>query len=510
MKKAALINNRIGIAIFFAEKELRMEKEKEQNTLPKWCHAVLPQDGSLVIITYGEPGYKRSPLESKDREENRRIADRENAKIGKITLQQEKTMIAGALLGWKPLSGMQETHIDNEPWELLVIKEDVDGKTHGSVLDAPAAPYDIFDALDRAYVPGEVADIQVEIREGGLPCLDQRIDPHTNIFELNDFIKRYFQLDERGRKCFQGQIEMELQGMESGQKIPIDRLINLTGSAGNCELYDDVHTDYQLGKYAVEHRMVKELESMPEALREMLDYESIGRKKRHDDKGIFTDCGYVSRKEYVKDIYSAEAIPREKPDYMIKMLITHDKGTQSELKLPTNDLELAKAYIELGLDDYSKLDGCRFAVEDCAIPWMKKMLNDELNQTDYFGHINEFARQLEFLERNGNLLSFKALLDEAPADISLDEVIDLTKKTVKFRLERSLKTPSDYAVESLAEKGIDINETMINGKQLMEYGETVVAEKGIVLTEYGDLVSKTGETIEDCMGREEQGMIMEP
>lgn len=117
-----------------------MEKEKEQNTLPKWCHAVLPQDVSLVIITYGEPGYKRSPLESKDREENRRIADRENAKIGKITLQQEKTMIAGALLGWKPLSGMQETHIDNEPWELLVIKEDVDGKTHGSVLDAPAAP----------------------------------------------------------------------------------------------------------------------------------------------------------------------------------------------------------------------------------------------------------------------------------------------------------------------------------------------------------------------------------
>lgn len=249
---------------------------------------------------------------------------------------------------------------------------------------------------------------------------------------------------------------------------------------------------------------------MPEALSELLDYESIGRKKRHDDKGIFTDCGYVSRKEYVKDIYSAEAIPREKPDYMIKMLITHDKGTQAELMLPTNDLELAKAYIELGLDDYSKLDGCRFTVEDCAIPWMKKMLNDELNQTDYFGHINEFARQLEFLERNGNLLSFKALLDETPADISLDEVIDLTEKTVKFRLERSLKTPSDYAVESLAEKGIDINETMINGKQLLEYGETVVAEKGIVLTEYGDLVSKTGETIEDCMGREEQGMKMEP
>lgn len=41
--------------------------EKQGNTLPKRCHAVLPQDGSLVIITYGERGYKKSPLESKDR-----------------------------------------------------------------------------------------------------------------------------------------------------------------------------------------------------------------------------------------------------------------------------------------------------------------------------------------------------------------------------------------------------------------------------------------------------------
>ncbi|WP_279222006.1 hypothetical protein [Clostridium sp. E02] len=38
--------------------------------------------------------------------------------------------------------------MDEEPWEALIVKEDVNGETHGSVLVMPAGPYDIWDALD--------------------------------------------------------------------------------------------------------------------------------------------------------------------------------------------------------------------------------------------------------------------------------------------------------------------------------------------------------------------------
>ena len=47
---------------------------------------------------------------------------------------KEKSMLAGALLGWKPLAGMEQTSTVNEPWEVLVVKEDINGVTKGSVV----------------------------------------------------------------------------------------------------------------------------------------------------------------------------------------------------------------------------------------------------------------------------------------------------------------------------------------------------------------------------------------
>lgn len=483
-----------------------MSGKHDRNTLPKWCHTILPQEGSLVIITYGEPGYKISPWNSGDREENRRIADRENRKIGRITLQQEKTMLTGALLGWKPLAGMGQVSTENEPWSVLIVKEDVDGNTNGSVVEMPATQYEIFDALDRSFVPAEEKIMDIEISEGGLPCLDERINPHTDIFELNYFIQKYFDLSEHEKKCFQGQIDMELQLMEKEQKIPIERLINLTGSAEDCELLEDVDTDYQLGKYCVENGKVKALENMPEILFDILDYESIGRKERLSKNGIFTENGYMTQNEYVRDIYSDKAISKEKPDYMIQLRVCHEKGKPAVINLPTDEMAVANAFLQLGLDNYEELEDCEFSVIDCIIPWTKEQMNDELYQTDCFGKINEFAKQLAKLVRKGELLTCKAILEETPADVILDEIIDLSSQTDKFMLEKSMKSPAEYAVESLAEKGVDINETLIGKEQLMKYGESVIAEKGIVLTEYGDLISQTGETVIGCMGREQQGM----
>lgn len=486
-----------------------MEQKTGNSTLPKWCHTVLPQDGSLVIVTYGDSGYRSSPFESGNREENRRIADRENRKLGKISLQQEKTMLAGALLGWEPLADMEQISEENEPWEILVVREDVNGITKGSVVEMPAIQYEIYDALDRAYLPSEEKDIQVEIREGGLPILDGRIDPHTDIFELNNFIQRYFKLDENEKKCYQGQLEMEFQKMGEKQKIPIDKLINLSGSVGSCELLENIHTDYQLGKYCVENHLIKEVETLPEVLLDMLDYESLGRKERQLKGGTFTEYGYMTRNEYVHDIYSAKAIPKERPDYMIRLLIDHEKGKQSALNLPAFEENVAKAYVELGLENYEELADCEFSVEDCVIPWTKKLMNDELYQSDSFGIINEFAKQMTKLSREGKLLTYKAMLEETPADTTLEEIIDLSHQVDKFTLIQTMKCSSDYAIESLAEKGVDIKDTLLSRQQLMDYGESVLAEKGIVQTDFGDLVSRTGETILECMGRGNQGMTME-
>lgn len=67
--------------------------------LPANCFTVSDLDGSLILIQNGEQGYYPSSWSTNDPEENRRIADSYNQKLG-ITPEQEKAMSAGSMFGW--------------------------------------------------------------------------------------------------------------------------------------------------------------------------------------------------------------------------------------------------------------------------------------------------------------------------------------------------------------------------------------------------------------------------
>ena len=67
--------------------------------LPDLCWSVRLGEGDLIYIKKGEGGYNRSKMSTKDKAQNRYLADYNNRRRG-ITRAQEQAMLTGCLHGW--------------------------------------------------------------------------------------------------------------------------------------------------------------------------------------------------------------------------------------------------------------------------------------------------------------------------------------------------------------------------------------------------------------------------
>lgn len=122
---------------------------------------------------------------------------------------------------------------------------------------------------------------------------------------------------------------------------------------------------------------------------------------------------------------------------------------------------------------------------------------------------NELAGQLRRLDRDGCFPICKAMLSAAPQDTSLEEDLDLAYQADEFSLLREIATPAGYAKAELAKCSIPLKEELFaSDAALCHYGEKLMEHEKASSTEYGILVPRGGQTVEQCLNRPEPHMEM--
>lgn len=400
--------------------------------------------------------------------------------------------------------------------ELGISRPGAFGSNTSATIVLPATPYELLDTLDRARVTDGRVIYSTEILSCELDYLPQFLSPNSNLYELNHLCRRLVSLGNWELDCFEGMVMMD--AVQTGYSpIPVDRLINITVSMEHCQIAYEAHDDASLGKFYAENGFVPQLDSLPDNIYTWLDFGKIGKEMREGEGGVFTSSGYVVQNGIIARMYqSGEAVPTEKPDYMVLLRVTkghfndpeYDNDLSTLLKLPASDQELFHAVEEL---DAASPKECAFTAVDCIIPRLTEKTSDELEDTNggCYELVNELAGQLRHLDREAGIPACKAMLAVAPEDISLEEALDLAYQTDEFRLLRETATPADYAKAELAKCTIPLKEELFaSNAALCYYGEKLMDHDKASSTEYGILVSRGGRTVEQCLNRPEPQMEM--
>ncbi len=404
----------------------------------------------------------------------------------------------------------------DKEFELIISRPGSFGVNTSATLALPATPYEMVDALDKARVTDGRIIYSIEILSSELDYLPQFLSPSTNLYELNHLAHRLSALSQWELDCFEGMVMMDTI-QTSYAPIAVERLINMTHSMENCQIAYEAHDDASLGLFYADNGFVPELETLPENVFKWLDYGKIGKEMREGEGGVFTPSGYVVQNGEISQTYkSGDAIPAKKPDYAVLLKVTkgyfndpkYDNELTTALKLPTDDKELYRAAGEV---DAASPEECAFIAVDCIVPRLTEIINNTLDVSidDCCGQMNELARQLQQLDNTGDIPTYKAMLEAAPKDISLEEALDLAYQTESFSLLREVSSPADYAAKEIHRLMSYENDVGLEKYfDLPGYGRHIIEKNGIAETSYGLLEPQDGQTVEQCLGRPDQSMEM--
>lgn len=484
-----------------------MDKQS-RNRLPEQC-LFMNANGEIMRIEYGKPGFNRSELNTENRKANQVIVNSYNEKHG-ITAEQVDTMHQGALFGWnvpqlsrQEHSGMKSGHI----FEVEISRPGSFGAETSSTLTLPAAPYEILDALDKARITNERVIYSAEIIGCELDYLPQFIGNNANLYELNHLAERLFSLNEWELDCFEGMVMMDTIRTQYSP-IAVDRLINMTHSMNDCHVVYEAHDDSTLGKFYADNDFVQKLKNVPDEIYECLDFGKIGKEMREGEGGVFTPHGYVvQNSEILQTYHSGDAVTLEKPDYTVLLRVTkgyfndpqYDNNLVAFLKLPADDEMLSQAVEAVKA---ASPEECVFSAADCMIPSFTEKIGDALYESegDRYGLVNELAQQLRYIKEENGVLTYKAMLETTPADISLEDVLDLAFLTGEFELLSETASPADYAEKEVQRMmSFESDDGLEQFCNLEGYGRYLMEKYGIAQTPYGLLEQQNGRTVEQCL-----------
>lgn len=309
----------------------------------------------------------------------------------------------------------------------------------GAELQLPASVYEIKDAFWRARIKDEKYHIsECELYgEDISEKLDGEDDPLEKLNYLAQVLKR-FSLHEHA--LYKGYITQK--GLES---LTLNDLINITYNLSDAEIYYEIYTDEELGKFYADNGMLEWMYGIDENVWKYLNYANIGEDIRTKENGIFTDEGYFFNHAEECRIYDGGEFPEkfEIDEYIFKLLIA-PKSENGEKNAPRRWLSLpisregkTEFLKELGEESF---DNCfLFAVlsMDTVIPMYVKGL-------DQLGILNSIAHRMRDMYKSGDIAKYKAVIAAGRCK-SLESVAEMAGKLNNFELYTEPSSIIEYA-----------------------------------------------------------------
>ena len=353
---------------------------------------------------------------------------------------------------------------------------------NGTTLDLPAKPWELRDALEKLRLrEGQEPYWQVEDL-GRYDFLESHLDK-CGLYQFNALAEQISTFNEADAIAFEGLVQME------GDKLTIQRMLDLAYSVDYCHVVPEVRDDTALGKFYVENDFLPELEKVPDKVLEMLDYAKIGKTMRQGESSVITPHGYVERHSDLKQAPVELGKPPRKPAYMMRLLCSNEHQTMS-LNLPASQAELNTVLMQLDLDSWQE---AHLECEDTAMPEMWSFTDLAYDGTE---QLNRFARCLEELDMNGELVKFKAVAQQL-ALTRLEDAVALTGHLDEYSFEPEIHSPRELARDELGIiAGEKEGKLILPHLDLDAYGRDVMRRDNGVLGDYGYLTRLDGQPIQ--------------
>lgn len=392
----------------------------------------------------------------------------------------------------------------NKVFELYIANALRDEERY-AVLDLPATPYEMLDALERAGCrSSEEAYYQVE-EYLDFEYLESVISPDCSLNHLNALAEKLSELNDRQSITFEGLLRME-QEKNEGQ-ISIHTLLQLAHNADCCHVVGEARNDSQLGRFYAENDFFEELSDLPDKVFDLLDFDRIGREQRQAEGGVFTRGGYVVQNTELEQIPLPDD-PPPKPDYTVLLKVSRgyfndgqDDGPSVTIRLPASEEDLDKALEQLNVASWEE---CGYTCLDCAVPWAREWMEDE----EDLGTIQPFAEELDQLQRQGQLSKYKALLLASRCE-DLWDALEMADSMQSMVFTPSILSSQDAALAKLQTIfDADNLNILLRHLDLNGYGNELIAADHEELTPYGLIRQQNGEPI-PIRQKENQEMGME-
>lgn len=365
------------------------------------------------------------------------------------------------------------------------------GDGHTQLLDLPATWYELEDAFHKARVGKEyVVRVHRTERRALAGCIRQPAD----LAELNILARRLEELTPEQCEIFEAFVEHDSL-LQADLKISTARLIHITQGVVNSTLLCGAKYDHDLGSYLIDSGKLT-----PDAKRRYLKldeaekqnpryWEAVGIGRRMQNHGVYVSRGYVELGPIsTEEISLSGNIPAafSKEEAPVVLEVTSGQNTVTLSLPPKSEQELSRHINSLGSSAQHPVTLRCIA---CRVPGAKALIDRD---QDIF-HAWSFAAAINYMERDGTLLAYKAAF-EALIPQSLDDAITLTGEAEDFILDPKIVGPRMYAeayLKPLDAPGLDLPSFCI----LPTLGRRLMELENIVSTPYGALRRENGEPI---------------